>query len=85
MGVGKTGIGEMVQTCRGLLGDKNRANVKQCNRETRFQESVSICIVLELLKMFVHEIMNNSISSSADLKRLLTSAPDHSQPKLRHR
>ena len=32
-----------------------------------------MCIVLELLKMFVHEIMNDSISSRADVKRLLTS------------
>ena len=32
-----------------------------------------MCIVLELLKMLVHEIMNDSISSRADVKRLLTS------------
>ena len=32
-----------------------------------------MCIVLELLKMFVHEIMNDSISSRADVKRLFTS------------
>ena len=32
-----------------------------------------MCIVLELLKMLVHEIMNDSISSRADVMRLLTS------------